>query len=130
MNDNFLAAVTALLAILVLCLLGIVLTFPASAHESPTGWSYPQFCCSNQDCNMIPASRVSTKPDGYHINVLPGDHAFIQRATLFIVPYQDPKVKPSPDGEYHLCISPNYWPEPGHHEPSRVICFFAPPPSY
>ena len=98
--------------------------------SQPLGWAYPLNCCSGQDCAAIPASRVSTMPDGYHIEVGPGDHQFVTRPTLFIVAYNDRKVKPSPDGEFHLCISREYRGTSGDVTPSRLICFFAPPPSY
>ena len=106
----------------------LLVTLEARSHQAPSGWSYPLSCCSGTDCNQIPASRVETRPDGYHVNVVPGDHDFITRATLFVIPYDDETVKPSPDGKYHLCISQVYRGEMGDTAPSRVLCFFVPSP--
>jgi hypothetical protein len=62
------------------------------AHDAPAGWIYPQFCCSGYDCRPVPASDVEEGPKGYVI-----------RPTGELVPMSSPKVKDSPDGEYHWC---------------------------
>lgn len=90
----------------------------ARAHEAPSGWSYPFFCCSNRDCARIPAGRVKTGPDGYRVVLQPGDHEFVKDTTAFLIPYAN--AKDSPDNEYHLCITASM----------QVLCFFRPPMSY
>ena len=87
----------------------------ARAHEAPSGWSYPAVCCSQRDCNMIPASRVSEGPEGYRVVLLPGDHEMVKAGASFLIPYS--VAKQSPDGEFHICILPS----------GSVICFFVPP---
>ena len=42
----------------------------ASAHDAPTGWTYPYSCCSGQDCREVtsgPQGRVRETPQGYQI---------------------------------------------------------------
>lgn len=88
---------------------------PASAHQAvatashPDGWTYPVTCCSNHDCRLVPASRISERPQGYVVN-----------ATGEVIAYGDPKVRHSPDGEFHWCSV-------NGAEDGRTICLFAPP---
>jgi hypothetical protein len=86
---------------------------PAEAHEAPTGWTYPLYCCSNRDCVMLKSERVTEGPDGFRVTLLPGDHDFVKQQTSFLVEYKS--AKPSPDGAYHICISPEL----------KMLCFFA-----
>lgn len=87
----------------------------ARAHEAPSGWSYPAGCCSNRDCNRIPASRVSEGPEGYRVELFPGDHDMVPTGASYLIPYS--LAKQSPDGEYHLCILPS----------GTMLCWFVPP---
>jgi len=91
-----------------------VLLFPASsqAHDAPKGWSYPFSCCSGYDCREVNASTVKERPEGYVIS-----------ATGEVVPYNDAKVKNSPDGEYHWCSVA------GKND-GDTICLFVPPKSF
>ena len=82
-------------------------------HEAPSGWAYPLQCCSNRDCAEIPASRVKEGPEGYRVTLVPGDHEFVKAQTSWLVPYAE--AKNSPDGAYHICISPSM----------KMLCFFA-----
>lgn len=106
---------------LVLILVYVVLVvwlYPARAHEALTGWSYPTNCCSGVDCEKIPNRAVRELADGYHVNLKVGDHHFAIKPTTFLIPYGDPKLKRSPDGDFHLCMG----------QTMNLICFFAPPP--
>lgn len=73
----------------------------ARAHD----W-YPPDCCSDNDCRMLPASRVKAMRDGGYL--IDG-----------LIAIQRERVRPSPDGEYHACM-----PTAIH-----VRCFWAPRPS-
>jgi hypothetical protein len=83
-----------------------------SAHDAPTGWTYPLSCCSDYDCRQVPADWVEERPDGYRI-VITGE----------TIPMTSRKVKHSPDGVYHWCSVA------GSDEGS-TICLFVPPRSF
>ncbi|PWJ88411.1 hypothetical protein C8D77_111134 [Mesorhizobium loti] len=80
----------------------------AHSHDAPTGWSYPQNCCSGIDCREVPDADIIEGARGYEI-----------RNTHELIPMTDPKVKMSPDGRFHLCTV-------GGLDDSRTICLFAP----
>lgn len=82
----------------------------AFSHEAPTGWSYPPLCCSNQDCRQADPREVRETPDGYLL-VTTGE----------VVPYLNYRVKPSPDGLFHVCQ------QAGNFDSGRILCLFAPP---
>lgn len=94
----------ALAALVLLCLS----CQPAAAHDAPSGWHYPQECCSDRDCAPLDASRVREVPRGYLID---GEFTVLHAAT-----------KDSPDGEYHACFVP------GVKQAPR--CFWRPKPSF
>jgi hypothetical protein len=105
---------------------GIVLAAAnsAPAHQAPSGWIYPWECCSGRDCTIIPASQVRATARGYEARLEPGQHNFLTPATGgrdYVIPYG--QAKPSPDGDFHICIRPAY-----AQTPFGLICFFAPPP--
>ena len=86
----------------------------ASAHQAPSGWTYPLACCSNRDCTRIADDRVRITPDGYVVSLQPGDHDFVPEAAVtFPIPFDD--AQHAPDGEYHICID----------EQMNLLCFFA-----
>jgi hypothetical protein len=84
----------------------------AYAHAAPSGWLYPNQCCSNRDCRPLHDADVREGPNGYVIG-----------PTGEIVGYKDPRVKNSPDGEFHLCARPG-------KSPGKAICLFVPPRSF
>ena len=55
---------------------------------------------------------VSEKPQGYVINV-----------TGEVVPYQDTRVRNSPDGDFHWCSVAG-------KDNTRTICLFVPPRAF
>lgn len=81
----------------------------ASAHDAPTGWSYPFICCSMNDCRPVSTGAISERPEGFVIN-----------NTGEVVAYTDTRVKNSPDGEFHWCSVAG-------EEKTRTICLFVPP---
>jgi hypothetical protein len=82
----------------------------ALGHDAPMGWSYPLSCCSNRDCKPLAAGEIRETPMGYEIT-----------STGEIVGYADRRVKPSPDGSYHVCQ------QGGDFDKGRALCVFAPP---
>lgn len=94
----------ALIVFGALVLVGLYLS-AALAHMAPTGWEYPAWCCGGNDCAPIAAANVRTSPDGYVVTLGKGDHPMKSETTTFVIPYAN--AKPSPDGDYHLCLYPN-----------------------
>ena len=76
---------------------------PVWAHD----W-YPASCCSDRDCAPIKPSSVKEASGGYIVTIAPGSHpmwGFENSAPLTVTfAYRD--AKPSPDGQWHLCLSP------------------------
>lgn len=102
-----------------LCLVFLFLrTGEAGAHEAPMsvkqplGWSYPFSCCSLTDCRPVPDSAIAETPEGYVI-----------RRTGEVIPYNDTRVKDSPDGSLHWCSVAGA-------DDSRTICLFRAPRGY
>lgn len=91
---------------------------PAHAHEAPSGWDYPFYCCLDSDCAPIDAGAVREGGGGFIVTIAPGQHPMWSRerhAPLTLdIPYD--KAKPSPDGHWHLCID----------DAGDLLCFFAP----
>jgi hypothetical protein len=84
----------------------------ADAHAAPSGWIYPYQCCSDRDCQPVHHAEISEGPKGYVIG-----------QTGEIVGYKDPRVRNSPDGEFHLCAIPG-------KTNAKAICLFVPPRSF
>jgi hypothetical protein len=88
----------------------------AQAHDAPSGWAYPSNCCSGVDCREVndghSSIRVGERPEGYVIS-----------STGEVIAYMDPKVKPSPDGEYHWCSASGL-------DTGNTICLFVPPKGF
>lgn len=92
-----------------------------SAHDAiptaaqPEGWKYPFSCCSGYDCRPVPSKtvgKVKEGPDGYVI-----------ASTGEVIPYNDTRVRNSPDGEFHWCSVAGA-------DDGRTICLFVPPRAY
>lgn len=96
---------TIMVMFLLLVLLSILLEDAASAHEAPTGWTYPPLCCGNGDCRQV--ENVPERPDGYH--VMSGE----------VLAYGDYRIKDSPDGEFHWCSTAG-------SVTGNTICLFVP----
>lgn len=85
-----------------------LLTMHAFAHDAPSGWTYPQSCCSGRDCYPLSGIGLDTGTDGYHI-----------KATGEVIPFTSRRIKPSGDGAYHRCS----W---GGDVNASTICLFIP----
>ncbi|MCR4264682.1 hypothetical protein [Nitratireductor sp. ZSWI3] len=93
-------------------LTALVLAVPVSAHEAPSGWNYPMECCSNRDCQQIPANDVIERSEGYLV-----------KPTGETLSYTDSRLRKSPDGVYHLCAVKRV-------SNLHTICLFVPPQSF
>lgn len=90
-------------------LLGVVLalfTWPAFAHQAPSGWSYAPSCCDNRDCAPVVASAVVATLEGWRVVLEAGEHPQVVERREWIVPYQDVRIRQSGDSEFHPCIHP------------------------
>jgi len=108
----FAAAILAMISLAIL----FALVFGAFAHNAPSGWTYPATCCSGHDCGRIAADRVEQTPEGFVVTVMPGEHVMVEHwpPLVLVVPYNDPRIRPSPDGDYHLCVNAE----------RTLLCFF------
>jgi hypothetical protein len=103
----------------------------AQAHQAqpsaaqPLGWLYPKSCCSGEDCQRIPQAAVTITATGYHLELTPALHKQLTVAKAFDVPFTSPQVRPSPDGDYHVCISPLFY-DTRSVGGGNVICLFVP----
>ena len=91
----------------ILSLLLALLPSIAAAHDF-----YDYSCCSTRDCRPIEAHTVRETPAGY----------VIQQNSETIA-YGDKRIRPSPDGRYHLCTA-------GGFDTGRAICVYVPTNSF
>lgn len=103
-------ATVASIAVIGAVIVGATEAYP---HDAPLGWSYPPLCCSSRDCRQAGSGEVRETPDGYLL-VTTGE----------VVPYLNYRVKPSPDGLFHVCQ------QAGNFDSGRILCLFAPPRGY
>jgi len=91
---------------------------PAFAHQAPSGWDYPFYCCLDSDCSPIAAEAVQEVPGGFVVTIAPGEHPMwsSERKQPLRLEIPQDKAKPSPDGHWHLCID----------DSGELLCFFAP----
>ena len=100
--------------------LAIAVVLPAQAHNAPSGWTYPAWCCGQGDCAQLPPNAVRATAAGWVITLAPGSNPAIPAGTApytLTVPYNHPELRESPDGRFHLCLYPT---------PQHARCFFAP----
>lgn len=74
----------------------MVLGTAANAHNAPSGWIYPLDCCSNTDCEPIPAPEETS--EGWHIRFTSQRFGPIDA----FVPHG--RERPSGDGSFHACF--------------------------
>jgi hypothetical protein len=86
---------------------------PAGAHEAPMGWTYPLSCCSNYDCKQVTGGHASGE-----VREAPG--GYVIAGTGEVVPYQDKRIRRSPDGAFHWCA------HQAGVDAGRTICLFVP----
>jgi hypothetical protein len=99
----------------------------ARAHQAPTGWNYAADCCSNQDCAPLPRSAVQITPTGYVVTVTPEMNKQIKAPRTYTIAYTATGLRESQDGEYHICLRPEYANNAGEIFGGGVICFYIPP---
>jgi hypothetical protein len=85
----------------------VLIMLPANAHQAAAGWAYPAMCCSDKDCQEVPASLVEEVREGY---VAPSGE---------LIPVRDARLRTSPDGLYHWCAIG-----------TSTVCLFVPPRSF
>jgi hypothetical protein len=85
----------------------VLIMLPANAHQATSGWAYPAMCCSDKDCQEVPASLVEEVRGGY---VAPSGE---------LITEHDARLRTSPDGLYHWCASG-----------TSTLCLFVPPRSF
>ncbi|WP_293807996.1 hypothetical protein [uncultured Bosea sp.] len=93
-------------------------TVSACAHQAPSGWDYPFYCCLDSDCSPIDAGAVREVPGGFIVTIMPGKHPMwsSERKQPLRLEIPQDKAKQSPDGHWHLCID----------DSGELLCFFAP----
>jgi len=92
----------------------------ANAHQAPSGWTYPAWCCNAGDCGELPRGSVRAGPTGWVVTLRPGSNPNVPpdaEPYTVTVPYSHPEIRESPDGRFHLCLYPT---------PRDVRCFYAP----
>jgi len=98
-------------------------TLPAVAHEAPSGWRYDIECCSQMDCQPVPASMIRATSEGWRIEIPPGGHKMAPTGFVGTLPYDSHRVRQSQDGLFHPCIAPAI----GSHRPEPVLlCLYVP----
>lgn len=81
--------------------LWVLVPLPAHGHAF-----YSTECCSGKDCAAVRPELVRATAKGWRVEIGPGDHPLARKyRVIFLVPYGDKKVKPSPDGQFHACIA-------------------------
>lgn len=95
----------------------LFLATAAHAHDAPSGWAYPLACCyPGDDCAQIADATVTALPQGYWVEIQPGDHPkVIDAPFMAFVPYGSSTIRDAPDGLFHACILGG-----------RVQCLFVP----
>lgn len=91
---------------------------PAYPHEAPSGWQYPYGCCHDRDCRPVDGPDA-THAHGVRVTFSPDGGYRISTTGETLMP-GDPRVKPSPDGEFHWCSM-------GGSNTGRTLCLFVPP---
>lgn len=129
------AAIIAAFATIVIVTLGATLGLMAAwsdalAHQAPTGWEYDYDCCSNRDCSRLPRGAVTVTTEGYVVTVTPEMNSQIKATRTYTIPYSTTGLRESKDGDYHVCLRPEYANNAGEIFGGGVICFYIPPMGY
>lgn len=106
------------------------------AHHAPSGWEYPNECCSgHQDCVMIHTHNVEEVRGGYQIRLAPGEHPHAPDGFEIFVPFRqgnginrNTQIKHSGDSDYHVCIGAGgVEPYMGSSYGPSFYCLYVPP---
>jgi hypothetical protein len=94
------------LVLLLACVILFLSAKRAHPHSAPSGWAYDPTCCSGYDCAPAPVGSVTATPEGWRVQIEPGDHPMVRILPLDeVVPYSDPRILPSGDSLFHACVS-------------------------
>lgn len=99
----------------------LLVASPALAHDAiptaaqPEGWKYSYDCCSGYDCRRITGTGSQSK-----VRVAEGPNGYVISTTGETIPYNSPKLRDSPDGEFHWCSA-------GGRDDTKTICLYVPP---
>ncbi len=77
---------------------------PVHAHDAETGWPYSTFCCSGQDCTHVEPGVVTITPEGYRVQIGPGDHPLATREYDQTFPPDHFRIQQSGDEDFHVCL--------------------------
>lgn len=69
---------------------------------------YEYRCCSDRDCRPVAEDAISEGPNGY-----------VVKATGEVIPYNDKRIRQSPDQFFHWCSV-------GGKPDSRTLCIYVP----
>jgi len=106
-------------------LLAAILLAPnwATAHYAPSGWMYPQECCSGTDCHPIADTDVRLNPDGSYTILATGEVFFAPgHVPISTGSSQKRPFRWSQDERFHRC---NRRPD---DPTSDTFCLFVPQP--
>lgn len=94
--------------------------------EFPNGFAYDSGCCSDEDCQAIPAHAVREGAARIIVTLRKGEHKALVKDVTYELTYTDHRIRESPDGRWHACISKMtfYDKKP---EGNNLICIYAPP---
>jgi len=86
---------------------------------------YADSCCSGRDCAPIAASAVTWTPNGWRVELRPGQHPMVTLSPMVeLVPFDE--VLPSEDDQWHACVRTDN-PSPSAVNPTeRIICLYIP----
>jgi hypothetical protein len=93
------------LAILLALLLMVLAVVMASAHGAPSGWVYDSKCCSTGDCAFVEPKHVTVSPEGFVVELQPGDHPYVKVHIRQVIPYTSERLRQSGDDHYHVCVN-------------------------
>lgn len=100
----------------------------AKAHTAPSGWEYPLSCCSGVDCAEVSGATIKEGPDAITVTLAIGSHPMVQHwPVTFTVPYGDSRIKDSPDGVWHVCVSRQNPQLSAAMMGGQLLCLFQPP---
>jgi hypothetical protein len=139
---DYIEKAMALFLLLIACVIGALFALAlglmvalmwansAKAHSAPTGWEYDYDCCSNKDCSELPSEAVQITDNGYVVTVTPDMNNQIKATRTYTIAYTATGLRESKDGEYHICLRPEYANNAGEIFGGGVICFYIPPQGY
>ena len=111
MNIRTVAAIGGLYLVLAAA---VFVLWPGAAW--PHSW-YDASCCSGVDCHPIPVQGVRVTPGGWEVTIEAGAHPFVKEKRTEFLPWDDPRIRRSLDGDFHACVTPVM---------GRFLCFYTP----